>query len=279
MKRKRLTEYFPWILPVRTAQRKAFFYTRMALDRRTYAKTIQESTLLNKVTETSSLLYNANTGSGMKYQHNKVFNLKLAAQTLDGLLIQPNETFSFWQCVRHADKHTSFKEGLIVTNGNLTTTIGGGMCQMSNLLFFLLLHSPLQIEERSTHNVKRFPDPTPETLKGVDATVNEGWIDLKVSNPTDETFQIRIEFDEEHIYAKLLSSHSQTVRYTITTENVIYYEKDNHILERVSVYRQTVDRQTNQTQSKEKLYDNCCIIGYELPEGTEIIKTPRERGI
>lgn len=48
----------------------------------------------------------------MKYQINKVHNLKLAARTINKVIIEPNETFSFWQLVRWADHHEKYKDEL-----------------------------------------------------------------------------------------------------------------------------------------------------------------------
>ena len=64
-------------------------------------------------------MYNTQTGFDMRYQRNKVYNLKLAAAPLDGLIIGPGETFSFCQAVRHADRQVRYKEGLTVVDLSL----------------------------------------------------------------------------------------------------------------------------------------------------------------
>lgn len=190
MRRKRLTQIFPFLLPIRATQRKICFYAGMRFDDRRYADAIDGKQLPYKLFEADCALYNYNTGFDMAYQENKVFNLKLAAKTLNGLLIRPGETFSFWRVVRYADKDIRYKDGLTVNNGKLTTAYGGGMCQMSNLLFWVFLHTPLTVIERSGHEVKEFPEPNSDEIKGVDATISEGWIDLKARNDTDCTYQI-----------------------------------------------------------------------------------------
>ena len=67
----------------------------MLIDGNKYAKNKSEALLPN-----------------MKYQINKVHNLKLAARTINKVIIEPNETFSFWQLVRWADHHEKYKDGL-----------------------------------------------------------------------------------------------------------------------------------------------------------------------
>jgi hypothetical protein len=89
MDRKRVTQIFPFLLLVRGMQRKMCFYVRMRFDGRHYAETIDGKQLPYKLFEAGCALYNVNTG--------KVFNLKLTAKTLNGLLIRLGETLSFWR--------------------------------------------------------------------------------------------------------------------------------------------------------------------------------------
>ena len=137
MKRKRLTQVFPFLLPIRKWQRKKLFYLEMLIDGNKYAKNKSEALLPNTVFETSSLMLNENSGFDMKYQINKVHNLKLAARTINKVIIEPNETFSFWQLVRWADHHEKYKDGLSLVDGKIVGTYGGGLCQ----LIVLDLHS------------------------------------------------------------------------------------------------------------------------------------------
>ena len=97
MSRKRLTQIFPFLLPLRKWQRKKFFYFKMRADGYRYAQRKSEKILPNLVFETSIPMLNGNSGFDMKYQFNKVYNLKLAAKTIDKIIIEPEETFSFWQ--------------------------------------------------------------------------------------------------------------------------------------------------------------------------------------
>ncbi len=272
VKRKRITQIFPWLVPIRKQQQKTMFYLGMKFDKNIYSKNISDILLPFRLFETRSILYNKETGFDMIYQENKVFNLKLAAKTLDGLLVKPNETFSFWQAVRFADHNTPYKEGLILTNGKLVTTPGGGMCQMSNLLFWMFLNSPLTIVERHTHNVRDFPYPPSDIPYGTDATVCEGWLDLKVRNNTDRTFQIKISFDEENIYGCLLTDSAIIYKYKVEAKNLFYFRDNQKIYEQISIFRQTLDTYADQIIIENHLYDNLCRIGYDLPPDVSIIE-------
>jgi len=275
LKRKRVTQLFPFLLPLRAAQRKALFYTGMRLDGRAYAKTIQDELLPYNLFSAASGLYNANTGFDMIYQENKVFNLKLAAKTLNGLLIKPGETFSFWKTVRHADKDTPYKDGLTVMNGKLDTVQSGGLCQMSNLLFWIFLHSPLAIVERHTHKEKDFPTMRDAEPEGVDATINEGWLDLKVKNETDITLQIGIAFDHTNIIGSLFTDRAMPFVYEIEGKDLSYFRKNGRVYQKISICRREMAVDTQEILSERMLYENLCTINYQLPEGTEVVDQDR----
>jgi len=270
MSRKRLTQIFPFLLPLRVLQRKICFYAKMSFDGHRYAKSLNENQLPYKLFETNCTLYNSDTGFDMIYQENKVFNLKLAAKTLNGLLIKPNETFSFWQVVRYADKHIPYKDGLTVTNGKLAASPGGGLCQMSNLLFLVFLHSSLTIVERHIHKVREFPTLRMAEPDGVDATVSEGWLDLKVKNETDITFQLGIGFDEENIFGSLYAERKMECIYRVEGKDLSYFRKDGKVFENILIYRRQITRDTHETLSESLLYENLCEIGYRLPNDTLI---------
>lgn len=272
MARKRMTQLFPFLLTLRKKQRNLLFFMGMRFDKNHYARSQSGTLWPYKMFESSGQLYNRSTGFDMVYQENKVFNLKLAAKTLDTLLIRPGETFSFWQVVCHADQDIPYKEGLVVTNGQLAAVQGGGMCQMSNLLFWLFLHTPLTIVERHTHNIKDFPDPPSDTPMGVDATISQGWLDLKVKNETNITFQIHITFDQEDIIGSIFTDRKTAYYYEIENRDLVYFSENAKVFQQVSIYQSQICCATGGQSCEKLLYKNLCEIGYQLPENIQVIK-------
>ncbi len=270
MKRKRITQRFPFLLPLRRAQKKLCFYLKMFFDTNRYAKTKTDTSLPLCVCQASTKLFNENTGFDIKYQENKVYNLRLASAPINGLLIRPGETFSFWQRVRHAGRKEKYKEGLSLENGALVTVAGGGLCHLSNFLFWMFLHTPLSIVERHPHRIKDFPSPDASEPDGVDATVSEGWLDLKVQNATNITFQIELAFDEQSLHGRIWADQPAQSRYGIVNREKGFFQKDQKTYERVSVYRQEIDLITERLLSESFLYTDVFEIGYPLPEKTEI---------
>ena len=159
MTRKRMTQMFPFLTPLRQWQKKQEFYLKMKYDGRHYASTKQEQILPYSVFETKTNMINPDTGMDMQYQYNKAHNLKVVAKTIDHLIIAPGETFSFWQLARYAHLYGTYKDGLVLVDGTLVPQKGGGLCQMSNTLFSTFLHTPLSIVERHPHLIDDIPSP------------------------------------------------------------------------------------------------------------------------
>lgn len=271
MSRKRLTQIFPFLLPLRKWQRKKFFYFKMRLDGYRYAQKKSEKTLPNLVFETSIPMLNGNSGFDMKYQFNKVYNLKLAAKTIDKIIIEPEETFSFWQLVRWADRHQKYKDGLSVINGKTVASYGGGLCMLSDMLFWMFLHTPLTVIERHGHAALSFPSTTENFPKGTDATVNEGWLDLKVCNKTENTFQIEVDFDDNTMYGRILAKNVVNIEYSVFNSSVTYRKLDEKIYQIASVCIIETDRNFGR-KTERKLYVNRCQIGYQLPDNIKIME-------
>ncbi len=250
------------IRKIRKKQIILLFYLKMYLDKNKYSKEIVEEELMYSMPKFKEKLLNYKTGFPIEYQYNKVFNLKLASKKINHLLIKPNETFSFYMLVKDADKKEKYKKGLICVKNRIEFVEGGGMCALSNLLFKVFLNSPLTIVERHTHKIKEFPDSIENDLKGIDATIAEGFLDLKVRNDTNNTFQIVIKFDDDYMYCNLQSDKEVENEYVVKNKNLIYTKNSDEIYEQVEVYRQEV--KNFKLIKEEKLYTNITQIGYEI---------------
>lgn len=269
MARKRLTQVFPFLLPLRKWQRKKFFYYKMRKDGCRYAKRIADRSLPYMVFETSIPMLNENSGFDMQYQKNKVHNLQLAARTLHRVVIGPDETFSFWQLVRWADREEKYKDGLNLVDGKIVTSYGGGLCMLSDTLFWMFLHTPLTIIERHGHAVKSFPGTSEDIPCGTDATVGEGWLDLKVRNETANSFQIEVSFDDKYMHGRILADNVVGFEYSVFNPSVIYRKQGQTIYQIAPVWRRETDRSTGK-QTETELYVNQCEIAYKLPDGIKI---------
>lgn len=94
----------------------------------------------------------------MQYQYNKITNLRLAAARLDGVVLRPGETFSYWRLIGRPSRRKGYLDGIVLFCGTFRPGVGGGLCQMSNLIFWMTLHTPLTVVERYRHSYDVFPD-------------------------------------------------------------------------------------------------------------------------
>lgn len=162
-----------------------------------------------------SLLLRPLKDVNMQLQYNKVDNLKLAIEKIDGLVLKPGQTFSFWKRVGNPSKQKGYKPGLVLNQGKIDQGYGGGLCQLANMLFWMTLHTPLTIKERYRHGFDVFPDVNRKIPFGAGATVAYNYIDLQITNNTAQTFQFKLGLSDTHLLGKVLSDKQTDVEYEV----------------------------------------------------------------
>lgn len=156
----------------------------------------------------------------MEMQYNKITNLKIAAGRLDGLVIQPGETFSYWRSIGSTTRRKGYVDGMILHYGKVTTGVGGGLCQLSNLIYWMTLHTPLTITERYRHSYDVFPDSKRSQPFGSGATCAYNYLDLQIKNETTEPLQLVIYLTDESLVGEWRSAFPRSRTYEV-------YEKDH----------------------------------------------------
>jgi len=160
----------------------------------------------------------------MYLQYNKLQNLKIAIKKIDGLLIKPGEVFSYWKCIGKPTKGKGYKEGMVLEQGKVKTGIGGGLCQLSNLLFWAILHTPLTLLERYRHGFDVFPDSNRKLPFGSGATCVYNYRDLQFINKTEETYQLDLSIKNDFLVINIHSNESKYFNYEIYES----YHEINH---------------------------------------------------
>ena len=128
---------------------------------------------------------------------NKIFNIQLATQEIQQVIIQPNEVFSFWRIVGKPTKKKGYKIGRNIINNELQADIGGGLCQVSGMIHHLALTCGMKIEERFNHTVDLYEEDNRYTPLGMDATVVFGHKDLRFRNTKKVTVLLRFRVNSE----------------------------------------------------------------------------------
>lgn len=104
-------------------------------------------------------------------------NISLATKSINNFILMPDETFSYNGTVGQRTAARGYKEAGVYVNGEVTTGLGGGICQVSSTLYNSVLLSNLEVVARSNHTFE--PSYVPA---GQDATVSWGAPDFKFKN-------------------------------------------------------------------------------------------------
>ncbi len=172
------------------------------------------------ITGHATPLYRELAGVDQQLQRNKVVNLGLAIQCIDGLVIEPGERFSFWWHVRKATRRRGFLDGLMLRNGQAVAGVGGGLCQLTNLIYWMTLHTPLTVAERWRHSFDVFPDNARTQPFGSGATCAWPALDLQITNQTVTAFRLGLRLSDTQLIGAWTANTAVHNRYEI-------YESDH----------------------------------------------------
>lgn len=204
-------------------------------------------------------------GVDMHLQINKATNLRLAAKKLDGLVVLPGETFSFWNTVGQATAKKGYLEGLVIHRSELKSGVGGGLCQMANLIHYLVLHSPLEVTELHHHSDALFPDFKRRVPFGTGTSICYKSLDYRFKNTTDRPVQLRVWVqDDEMLMGELRGETALREKYRLVEEDHHYAKDSDGVFYRNSlVYRLVTDRDSGQLLRKELVLRNHSRVLYD----------------
>lgn len=175
---------------------------------------------------------------GTSFVQNKINNIRLSAKLVEKITIHPNEVFSFWKAVGKPSEKRGFKTGRTLSNGEIVPDIGGGLCQLSGIIYHSALRAGMEIVERHNHSVDLYKESERFTPLGSDATVAFGYKDLRFRNCTNSSIAFTFTISDKHITCKIVSEKVIPTRVI----SFVRMEEDHHI------YVTSID-----TESREKL--------------------------
>lgn len=158
----------------------------------------------------------------MWYQHNKVINLRIAVEKLNGLVLRPGETFSYWKLIGKPTKKKGYVDGMVLFYGSFKPGLGGGLCQLSNLIYWMALHTPLTVTERYRHSFDVFPDSRRTQPFGSGATCSYNYLDLQLRNDTDQALQLCVRLEGDNLVGEWRLEKPPLHQYKV-------YEKEHSI--------------------------------------------------
>lgn len=258
--------------PLRRALGKEYFCFKRKMiwffDKKKYAKLKSKDKLPLTLIEHQSFLLKPLQNVDMVLQRNKTTNLAIAIERFNGVVIAPGEVFSFWKMVGRPTKMKGYLPGLVLSNGKIKSGVGGGLCQMGNLLYWMTIHTPLVITQRYRHSYDVFPDVNRKVPFGSGATLAYNYIDLQITNTTDQPFQLNIWLDKRFLRGSIHTTVPVEKNYSIFEKNHRFelqwwggYTRHNEIWRKVQDLK-------NDKVTEELITENHAIMMYNplLPE-------------
>ncbi len=202
-----------------------------------YAAQFDSNPLPFRIKKHQSVLIRKLGDSDQQLQINKITNLKIAAKQINGIVIRPGETFSFCKLVGNPTSKKGYLEGMELSFGKARPGIGGGICQIANLIHWLVIHSPLTVIERSQHSFDPFPDQGRVLPFGSGAAVFYNYIDYQFKNETAYSFQINLWFTDKCIEGELRIDQELDFVYHVFEKEHAFLKIENDYFRKNEIWR------------------------------------------
>ena len=228
-----------------------------------FSKTRKESLLSNVVSSHSIKLIKRGPGIDINLQKGKATNIQIAAQTLNHIIIKQGEEFSFWSLVGNTTKRKGYQEGRVIFNEEVVPGIGGGLCNLANLLHLLIVHSPMEITEFHAHSDALDPDKGERKPFANGTSVQYNNQDYRFKNNTDQVMQLRTWVDNEILFGELRSESQFPFTFQIIEEDHHFKKEGDHYYRNSMIYREKLDRKTEEILGKELILKNHSMVMYD----------------
>lgn len=208
-------------------------------------------------------------------QDNKAVNLEISAPKVSGIIIKPGETFSFWRLVGKCRAKDGYKEGLIISKGATSKGVGGGMCQFTNLIHWMVLHTPLTITEHHHHDrFDLFPDFGRKVPFGTGTSITYNYLDYRFKNTTSADWQVIVYTDDKYLHGEIRCSERLGVKYHIRSEDEHFVMENGEVFRVGEVIRSCIDVKTGEAVSSEVIRENHAKVMYDT-SGLDIFDEDR----
>jgi vancomycin resistance protein VanW len=176
-----------------------------------------------------------------RLQRGKERNVGLAVRSLDGVLVRPGQLCSYQHIVGRPSRLRGFVPGLELHGEQPGAGIGGGCCQVSNLLYLLCLQGGMRVVERHRHGLDLFPDSARTVPFGCGATVFYGTADLRFDNPLDQPVLLRMAVEDGALVGSLCCVRDPGFRVEIEERDHRFFREGGHWQRENRIVRRILD--------------------------------------
>jgi len=196
-------------------------------------------------------------------QRGKERNVGLAAALIDGLIVGPCQTFSYHRCVGRPSRLRGFSDGLELRDGAASRGVGGGCCQISNMVYLLALLGGMKITERHRHGLDLFPDQQRSVPFGCGATVSYNYADLRFENPLPGPALLRLTVAGGELHGRLLLERDPGWRVQVYQQDHRFYREGGGWIRENRVRRSITAADSGRVLLDEEVAHNVARVLYE----------------
>ncbi|MDD3193499.1 MAG: VanW family protein [Oscillospiraceae bacterium] len=261
-RRKLFCEYGPVCYEISLVKENLKRTFRDMLHNRRFAKTRENQILPCVWKSHMSMMLRPLLGIDMQLQENKVQNLRLAAAQIDGVVVAPGEVFSLWALVGRPTRRKGYLDGMVIAGGRPGKGLAGGLCQLANLIHYLVLHTPMEVIELHHHSDALFPDAGRRVPFGTGTSIVYKNCDYRFQNTTPHPIQVRIWIEKQMLMGEIRSTVLPEKRYRLKEEEH-HYTRESDGYYRNSLVYQVITDQAGELLEKKLILQNHSKVMYD----------------
>lgn len=128
----------------------------------------------------------------------------------------------------------------------------------------IALHTPMQISERHHHSFDPFPDENRVMPFGSGASVFYNYVDLRITNPTNQRFQMKVWLTKQHLKGTIQFEQEWPIAFHIEERNHQFHQKNGKKYRENELWRIEIDKRTGLTLKEEMIIHNYAEVKYEI---------------
>lgn len=139
------------------------------------------------------------------------------------------------------------------------------MCQLTNLLHWMILHTPMQIIEHHHHDgMDLFPDYGRQIPFGTGTSIVYNYLDYRFKNTTDITFQLITYTSKEYLHGEIRADKAIDCKYYIRVENEFFSKENGVVYRNGNIFKDCIDLKTGNLISSKLIKTNHAKVMYDI---------------
>ena len=187
-----------------------------------------------------------------------------AVALLDGWVVPGGALASWHRALGPPLWVRGFRAGPELRQGVLAAGGGGGLCQVANLVYWLALHSGMEIVERHRHALDLFPDHDRSAPFGCGATVFFPTKDLRFRNPHPHALRLELSVREGWLHGRACFAESLTASWSVEESDHRFSREADGIWRHNVLWR--IRRDRSGCESREQVAEHHARVAYPIDE-------------